>query len=162
MLAPVDMFLHSATHLFHEGEFHHGLRGLVDLDSLAREFSNRPDFWPRLAKRARELQLGRPALYALTACRSILATPVPAAILDALASDKHSLLRRSTAALMDWAIPRVMVPDHPLTRPDGATWARAGMYLRSHWLRMPPAQLVRHLSYKCWLALSSSRQAPGH
>ena len=29
VLAPVDMVLHSATHLFHDGELEHGLRDLV-------------------------------------------------------------------------------------------------------------------------------------
>ena len=31
-----DMVIHSATHLFHEGEFHHGLRDLWDLDRMLR------------------------------------------------------------------------------------------------------------------------------
>ena len=38
MLAPVDMVLHSASHLFHEGEFEQGLRGLLDIDQLLGEF----------------------------------------------------------------------------------------------------------------------------
>ncbi|MBK7422847.1 MAG: nucleotidyltransferase family protein [Propionivibrio sp.] len=34
VLEPVDMLLHSATHLFHEGGLENGLRDLFDLDSL--------------------------------------------------------------------------------------------------------------------------------
>jgi hypothetical protein len=33
------MVLHSATHLFYDGELNHGLRDLVDLDDLLRHFS---------------------------------------------------------------------------------------------------------------------------
>ena len=53
-----DLVLHSATHLFHEGEWHHGLRDLVDLDALLRHGSAiNPDWWPTLLNRARELNL---------------------------------------------------------------------------------------------------------
>src|SRR5581483_1442714 len=38
VLAPADMVLHSATHLFHNEELTHGLRDLVDLDALLRHF----------------------------------------------------------------------------------------------------------------------------
>ena len=41
VLEPVDMFLHSATHLFHEGEFDHGLRDLMDLRDPAGMFRAR-------------------------------------------------------------------------------------------------------------------------
>ncbi len=40
VLAPEDMVLHSATHLFNEGEFHRGLRDLNDLDLLLRHFGS--------------------------------------------------------------------------------------------------------------------------
>jgi hypothetical protein len=31
---------------------------------------------------------------------------------------------------------------------DGGKWAASALYVRSHWLRMPPALLVRHLLRK--------------
>lgn len=65
VLAPVDMLLHSAAHLFYEGELVHGLRDLLDLDALLRHFSGHPDFWPRLVERAGELELTRCLFYAL-------------------------------------------------------------------------------------------------
>ena len=34
VLSPLDMIIHSATHLFYDGELEHGLRDLVDLDAL--------------------------------------------------------------------------------------------------------------------------------
>ncbi len=38
-LAPEDLVLHSAAHLYTEGELEHGLRDLVDLDGLLRHFA---------------------------------------------------------------------------------------------------------------------------
>src|SRR5690606_30867577 len=71
-LAPVDMVLHSACHLFHESETDHGLRDLVDIDALLRHFGTMPDFWRHLPERARELELQRPLRYALRYARRIL------------------------------------------------------------------------------------------
>ena len=48
VLAPEDMVLHSATHLFNEGEFDRGLRDLNDLDLLLREFGAAAELRPRL------------------------------------------------------------------------------------------------------------------
>ena len=56
VLAPEDMVLHSATHLFQEGEFHHGLRDLLDLRDLLVGFSRAAGFWPVLFDRAEALR----------------------------------------------------------------------------------------------------------
>ena len=81
VLSPTDMVLHAACHLFHEGEFHRGLRDLSDLDSLLRHFGLEPGFWSGLAPRARELNLARPLHYALRYSQRLLATPVPPSVL---------------------------------------------------------------------------------
>src|SRR5690606_14204102 len=52
VLAPVDMVLHSATHLFYGGEMEDALRELVDIADLLGHFSEHEpgfwqDFWPR-------------------------------------------------------------------------------------------------------------------
>ena len=64
-LAPIDMVLHSATHLFHDGELTHGLRDLLDIDSLLHHFSTTPSFWPTLTRRAHELDAALDAVMAL-------------------------------------------------------------------------------------------------
>ena len=51
VLAPVDMVLHSATHLFCNEDVGNSLRDLVDLDNLLREFAREEDFWTRLTVR---------------------------------------------------------------------------------------------------------------
>ncbi len=64
-----DMVIHSATHLFHEGEFHHGLRDLWDLDRMLRDFPGRdPQFWEGLVSRARELELQVSLFHGLSLC----------------------------------------------------------------------------------------------
>ena len=65
VLAPVDMVLHSAAHLFHEGEFDHGLRDLFDLHRLMQYFSHEPDFWKTILSRAEEMDLVQPLFYAI-------------------------------------------------------------------------------------------------
>ena len=39
VLCPEDMVLHCAVHLFHDGDFGHGLRDLTDLDQIMRACS---------------------------------------------------------------------------------------------------------------------------
>jgi hypothetical protein len=145
VLAPVDMILHSATHLFSDGELEHGLRDLSDLDGLLRHFSGEPDFWRRLADRAREIDLARPLYYALRYTRRILGTPVPD---SAVAMADAGLPPRLLAWLMDELFMRALRPDHPSCADAFTPAARWLLYVRSHWLRMPPLLLVQHLLHK--------------
>ncbi len=144
VLAPEDMVLHSATHLFHDGELDNGLRDLTDLDALLREFSRQPGFWLRLPARAAELDLLRPLFYALRYTRRILGTPVPATEeLQTQGKPPRLLL-----ALMDAIFLRALRPDHPSAADAWTPAARKLLYLRSHWLRMPPLLLAWHLTVK--------------
>ena len=65
VLQPVDMVLHSAVHLFYDGEFINGLRDLVDLSELFADFGSGAGFWDDLTARAREQDLERPLFYAM-------------------------------------------------------------------------------------------------
>jgi hypothetical protein len=145
VLAPEDMVLHSATHLFHDGELDNGLRDLTDLDALLREFSGRPDFWQRLPARAAELDLLRPLFYALRYTNRILGTPVPAKAIQTAGAGKPP---RLLLCLMDAIFLRALRPDHPSAADMWAPAARSLLYLRSHWLRMPPLLLAYHLTVK--------------
>jgi hypothetical protein len=147
LLAPADMVLHSATHLFFNEEFSHGLRDLTDIDSLLRHFGRQPGFWDGLAQRAEELDLARPLFYALRYVKSVLATPVPPeASVAAQAGRPPSLV----GGLMDTLFLRVLQPDHPSCA-DGLTpLAKHALYLRAHWLRMPPLLLAYHLTAKAF------------
>jgi hypothetical protein len=160
VLARPDMVLHSAAHLFHEGELEMGLRGLVDLDALLREFGSDLDFWPALQSRALRLDLAGPLFLALRYTRLLLQTPAPEGFeteLQAAAQGRGAVM---PAALQDALFLRALRPDHA-TASDGWTpLARAMLYLRGHWLRMPPALLGWHLLRKMFKSLLSQRTVP--
>jgi len=146
-LAPADMLLHSATHLFHDGELEYGLRDLLDIDSLLRHFGSSPPFWPQLTERAKELELSRPLYYALRYAKRLLHTPVPPGMAEQLDQPIRPVLM-----LMDNLFTRALLPDHPscsdwLTKP-----ARHMLYVRANWLRMPPLLLARHLFHKAFIS----------
>lgn len=149
VLAAEDRILHSATHLFHDGELPHGLRDLTDLDLLLRDAAVDGDFWPRLVARADELQLGRSLFYALRYVRHFLATPVPDSVLAAMDARAPG---RVTLALMDRVFTRVLMPDHASCADLFTPAARMAAFVRAHWLRMPPHLLIPHLLHKAFIS----------
>jgi hypothetical protein len=145
VLAPADMVLHSATHLFLDGECEQGLRDLVDLSQLLTHFGNRPGFWPALVARAVELGLQRPLFYALRYCSLVLALPVPeAALREARAGAPGPVV----LAVMDALYLRALLPMHASCASPFAGMARGLLYVRATWLRMPPLPLARHLLHQ--------------
>ncbi|MDZ7592808.1 MAG: nucleotidyltransferase family protein [Rubrivivax sp.] len=144
--APADLVLHSATHLFHEGEWQHGLRDLVDLDALLRAQGADPEFWDGLIARAALLNLGRPLFYGLRYCERLLATPVPAGLLQRCPGRPGP---RAAAAMDALFMPALATAHHSCRRP-GSGFAAWALYVRSHWLRMPPHLLLPHLAQKFW------------
>lgn len=154
-LAPCDMVLHSATHLFHEGEPDNLLRDLSDLDLLLRHFSlEEPEFWAHLQARAEQLELSQPLRLALRYTRQLLATPVP----DDVLRQNGVLADRSLA--QRW-LDRIYLPllsaPHPSLQAGSLYWARKALYVRGHWLRMPAHLLAYHLAHK---ALMPARSSP--
>lgn len=145
LLAPADMVLHSAAHLFFNEDLGSGLRDLVDLDSLLRDFGRPPEFWPELSARAVELDLARPFYYALRYCRRMLDTPMPEHALRAAETGRPPLgLHR----LMDAVFLRALQPRQRGVPDRLAPLARQWLYVRAHWLRMPPLLLACHLTVK--------------
>ncbi|MDD2720473.1 MAG: nucleotidyltransferase family protein [Gallionella sp.] len=154
VLAPADMVLHAACHLFHEGELDNGLRDLLDIDSLLRHFGATPSFWHDLTGRAAELELTRPLFYALRYAARLLQTPLPQATTAGLAGPNAALL-----ALMDMLYTRALLPDHPSCSDHLSAIARQLLYLRANWLRMPPVLLARHLFHKAFLSPDKLRES---
>lgn len=145
VLAPADMVLHSATHLFYNEEFSHGLRDMSDLDLLLRHFMQEADFWSALLTRARELGLMRPLHYCLRYCLHLFATPIPP---DVLKQAENQGARGSASRLMDQLWLKVLGSLHPSARDSGSVIAAQLLYLRAHWHRMPPWLLAYHLCVK--------------
>ncbi len=145
ILCPADMVLHSATHLFHEGETDNLLRDLTDLDELLRHFGVQDRFWRKLIARSQLLQLGEPLRLALRYTNLLLDTPVPAEVLQEMrALDPRGIRQK----LLDAIYLRVLQPQHQSTANALSPLARKLLYIRSHWLRMPPHLLAYHLGHK--------------
>lgn len=145
ILCPGDMVLHSATHLFHEGEPDNLLRDLTDLDVLLRSFSAHDGFWNKLTARAKQLQLGEPLRLALRYTSQLLGTPVPPEIMQEMCALESRGVRPK---LLDAIYLRVLQPQHQSTADALSPAARKLLYIRSHWLRMPPHLLAYHLGHK--------------
>jgi Uncharacterised nucleotidyltransferase len=141
VLCPAHMVLHAAAHLFHDGEIAGAIRDLVDLDQLLRSFSQDEAFWEDLLNEAVTLDLTRPAYYALRYAQRWFATPVPGAVVV-----RYSAWGPPAAVrhLMDALVQRT-IPEGFRDTSQAAVFA---LYVRSHWLRMPPLQVVRHLTRK--------------
>ena len=159
-LCQADMVIHSATHLFHESELQNGLRDLFDLDALLTEFAAQsPHFWHELADRAAVLGLAGPLSLAMRYTSAILGTEIPdrtrAAIQNTAAIGPGSL------RVLDGIYLNALMPDHPLCSNPSTTMARAAVYLRGHYLRMPAGLLTMHLGRKFLMRLfrNTSRSA---
>lgn len=145
----LDLLIHSITHLFHEGELHNGLRDLFDIDGLTQHFAaSAPDFWKTLVERSEELQLTKQLFLGLYFSKKLLGTPIPLNTLD----ECRRLNGRSANVswLMDTLYSESLRPIHSQCNSPITTFARWLIYLRAHWLRMPPHLLGMHLSRKAW------------
>jgi Uncharacterised nucleotidyltransferase len=151
VLAPADMILHSAAHGFQDGDLTRGLRDLVDIDDLLRHFGQKDKFWNELAARAEELDLSRPLYYALRYSRFYLQTPIPEYMLERSKSWRPAW---PASVLMDAIVDHVITAG-PWRKDFRIKLSRQLLYIRSHWLRMPPALLAKHLlhqSFRRWFA----------
>ena len=146
VLADEDIVLHAMTHLMFDGDLADKLRDLVDICDLLEHFSGQDDeFWQKLVDRAEELDLTRPAYYSIRYARVLLDAPVPE---PALETSEKWAPPRSVVWLMDRLVPRALFPRHPDHPNRVADFSRLLLYMRSHWIRMPPWLLAYHLSYK--------------
>jgi len=148
-LAPVDMVLHSAVHLFYDGEFDHALRDLQDIHMLLGHFSSSPGFWNQLAVRAQELDLARPLFYALRYTRLFFNSTVPDHVMLESGACKPN---RFMLTLMDNLFERALLPNHVSCQDRYSAAARFALYVRGNWLRMPPMLLLRHLIQKAFIS----------
>ncbi|WP_033073363.1 nucleotidyltransferase domain-containing protein [Sphingopyxis sp. MWB1] len=134
ILCPTDMVCHCAAHMLADGDLQGGLRNLWDFHCLTRDFSAEDaDFWEQLDARALQHDLRGEVRRAARLARDLYGAKLPSAWDDHDPADrwfKTRLLARD-----DWGR-----PTHFLLQQV--------FYIRSHWLRMPPALLARHLWIK--------------
>jgi hypothetical protein len=131
ILSNEDIVVHAAAHLFADGDLSGGLRNLWDIDRLLREFDGEA-YWPALKDRATRHQLLPAVSRAVRLTRDLYGTPVP----EGWGKDRlDPLYRRRLLARDGWG-------------QQGYPFTRLGFFIRSHWLRMPPLMLARHLFIK--------------
>ena len=131
-LSSEDMIVHAAAHLFADGDLAGGLRNLWDINCLLREFAAQDEeFWCRLGERARLHQLRPAVARALRLAHRLYGTPVgPSLAGRRRLSDR--LFEARLLARNGWGQPTRRL-------------LRFAFYVRSHWMRMPPLMLARHL-----------------
>lgn len=147
-LGPEDMVLHSAVHLFQEGEFDRGLRDLLDLRDLLIFFSQKEDFWNNLQTRAKDLGLQEPLCFALFHLRRLFRFSPPKSCVS-LAREVDTW--RSRHQLINWCLGLALKPAHPSCDTQFTAFARWLLYVRSHQIRMPIYLLIPHLLRKGWM-----------
>jgi hypothetical protein len=146
-LSDEDMVLHLCVHMFHDGELDNVLRELFDLDALLGRFGRSSGFWASLVQRAKALGVTRPLHYGVHFATRYLGTSIP--------EDTRLQIERMGPGLpLRPVIRRVMwvaiVPELGGRPSISRAVAVFLLFLRAHWLRMPPAMLVRHLFTQAW------------
>jgi hypothetical protein len=158
VLCAEDQLLHASVHLFQDSDCANRLRDLVDIDGLLRHFSSKDGFWDGLVARAKLHGLGRPLFYAAYFSERLLGTPVPQGTWRGLESMAPNAGFRW---LMTALVPRALLPSHPdRDATSSARFARNLLFLRAHWLRMPPLLLAQHLAVKGFRRLTPPRKEP--
>lgn len=132
VFSPTDMVIHSAAHLFADGELDGGLRNLWDIHCLVTEFED-VTFWPALEARAEHHQLLEAVHRAVRLANKLYGTEIPKSWQGRNSQDKYYIARLT--ARDNWGR-------------GTRKFIRLIFYIRSHWLRMPPLMLMRHLWVK--------------
>lgn len=160
VLSEDDTLIHCATHLFHEGEFEKGLRDLHDFALLFETRIKRDDGCEALIDRALELDLAWPLYLASRYMAQVFGQPSAIPAMKRL----EAILRPSAVRLrfLDGLFLRAFLPHHPFYDGTGTHLARGMLYIRSHWLRMPPHLLARHLTRKAMTRISQKDDERGH
>ncbi|NMG73225.1 nucleotidyltransferase domain-containing protein [Aromatoleum diolicum] len=153
---PEHLLIHSIVHLLHEGELHNGLRDLFDIDGLLRAGALETDFWPRVIDAAHTLDLTAPVFFGLHLVHQVIGSEIPAPALAAL--QPASGAQRPSRSLT-WLYRQAVRPESEAAESLLATAARLAIYVRAHWLRMPPHLLACHLAHKSMMRLKKNEPA---
>jgi hypothetical protein len=144
LLAPADMVLHSALHLFND-EVSRPLRDLFDIQLLLRHFGGALDFWPGLLERATVHGLERPLYYMLAMAHGVFGIEIPDTVSTRTANwAPNVVLRRGMEELFRSRFSAQFVSSRQFRH----RLAKRAFSMRAHWLRMPPLLLAGHLARK--------------
>lgn len=150
VLCPAHMIMHSVVHLFSETEWDRGLRDLYDVHVLVEHFASQyqATFWEDTLQEARLLDLERFLYYGLVVCQRRFGTRIPADVLMVL---RKAAPRWPMRDFMEWLFQRGLDTRVCAHYPASSALARPALFLRGHWIKMPPLLLMRHLFHKAFL-----------
>lgn len=152
---PEHLLIHSIVHLLHEGELHNGLRDLFDIDGLLRTGANEADFWQRVVDASRTLDVVAPVAFGLHLAAHLLDSPIPPPVL----ADMRNAAGEPASRLLTMLYTTAIRPENEAAESAAAMLARFAIYVRAHWLRMPPHLLLRHLAHKSIARLKKDEPA---
>lgn len=141
ILSPEDRICHSVAHMFADGDMQGGLRNLWDIHCLTLD----------MLEITLDADIPLDSVSAWDAMRSRL---YARAEMHGLRQETERALRIAYAFYGRGSIERLVPKDALITRrllarngwgQETHKFTRAGFYIRSHWLRMPPFKLARHL-----------------
>lgn len=151
--SPEAMFIHSAVHLFHEGEFEKGLRDLLDLATLYRHFNQQDkQFDDRTISLAKQVSQEKSLYFALRYINAILDVELSLIAVEFI-TRFESKYRYSGIA--DFIFKNVLIPHHANCQNTKSSVAKFLAYIRGHLLRMPLRLLIPHLIMKSWMKFKS-------
>lgn len=139
----VDLFVHSAVHAFGDGSFDAPARSLVELSMLYEELGEEDQ--KHLPQRAMEVGAAIPASIALWAIGWFFS-------IKSAGAQARRLMKYRRHYLLRWAIKSKTLAGRL------SMLAKAFLYIRSHYLRMPLYLLVPHLTRKAFAWRPSSRK----
>ncbi|MGF1833449.1 nucleotidyltransferase domain-containing protein [Photobacterium sanguinicancri] len=149
-LTPAALLLHSAIHLFHESEYHKGIRDLFDIHLLIKHFGTDDAFWSQLVTLQAQLGNTDSTFYALHFSEAIYQTKIPTHIKAHYQQYKPNML---TLLLTEPSFHYVFTSMYPLHHHSGHHRAISTLYLRGHFKRLPIYKLIPHLIKKSLLKL---------
>ena len=153
VFADEALFLHSAVHLFHEGEFDKGLRDLCDLAEMYHFFSNKKqNFSQELIQFAKNTGQQHSLFLAFRYIEKILNVTLSEA---AVAFNNQYLKSHHHTRLVDFIFMNVLVPHQERVLRNTNSLAFLFAYIRGHLLRMPLTLLIPHLLKKSWLRMTN-------
>lgn len=152
VLEPPDMLLHSIVHQFVDGTLKSSLRNLLEQHEMYTDFGRDPDFWTNFMARTELLGIGRPVFYSLRYCHYFLGTEIPEQVRRTSTRSSPGFIQLK---LMDLMVKYCMVPYGKKRSKILDYLYTNGLFIRSHWLRMPPIMLASHLLRKLFRRVSA-------
>jgi len=155
-LSNTHLTLHCCAHLFVDSDLKYRFRDILDIHQLITHFSTEDaTFWQQLLTDSEHLGLHRPLFYCLHFSRKFLGTKIPSTCYDPLKAQVPKL----HLMIMNWCVGAIILPtSNTQPMPYRHILAQWLLYLRSHWLKMPPGMLAKHLITKAWINVKNGFQ----